>query len=341
MICPEDKLDSAINTDCPTTFGMERVGFLCLRSEINPKSESGYIVDFVPRLMIPIYQPSENPFAPKSDGEKNAYGLTKFSKSIEVFIIQNTALTQKQILQLRNEDWVAVLTQRDGQNIVFGFERGLVLKTTAQELMSTDTHGGILLTFDENYTNTPMLFANDNVIDWSKLDTIYGGNISSGDLVVLDIDVAKVGYVKLPNGVILTTVSGSINETYTGVNGAITYYIPKDITSTSIEVSDLAGSVIYNGLNPLSLIDNVSLVGVSAPYIVELSVSGCSLTAQSIGDQLLSFAKNNPTAIGAYGNFELGANATYLEVETYLLNLNVIADDLVGITLASWTLTFN
>lgn len=167
MICYEDKLDSAINTGCSTPFGMEHNGYLTLRSALKNKSVTNYTASFIPGdYVIPVYQPiQDTSFKPKSEGEKNAYGLLKFGKSIEMFLIANTSLTQQQIMQLKDDEWVFVGKQIDGQNLVFGYERGLRLKTTSQELSSTETHGGILLTFEENAVNTPMLFTAENTFN--------------------------------------------------------------------------------------------------------------------------------------------------------------------------------
>ena len=340
MICYTDKLDSAINTGCPTTFGMERNGYLCLRSEINPKTETDLVVDFVPRFMIPIYQPSENAYKPKSDGERNAYGLNKFQKSIEVFLVANTALTQEQIMWLKDEDWVAVLKQIDGTYIVFGFERGLRLKTTSQDLNSTDTHGGILLTLDENQVNIPMLFGSETLYNWAfNFDTIYGGTIANGGAVKLTIDAGKTGYVKLPNGNILTTVAGVINTTYTGVSGRITYYVPKNNTNTNIDNSGITGN-IYNDLNsafsfvgctglislnsPEGLVFNfggsVNFESLIAPKATTIYGKGCKLTAKSIGDILYAAYIDNRENV-VY-DFSGGTNAGQNDLA--LLNADIL-----------------
>lgn len=334
MICYTDKLDTVINTGCPTTFGMERNGYLCLRSEINPKTETDLVVSFVPRFIIPVYQPSENAYKPKSEGEKNAYGLTKFQKSIEVFLVANTQLSQEQIMSLKDDDWVAVLKQRDETIIVFGFERGLRLKTTSQDLNSTETHGGILLTFDENQVNSPMLFGSETLYDWSDFDTIYGGTIANGGAVKLTIDSDKTGYIKLPNGTLLTTVAGVINTTYSGVGGAITYYVPKlgAINDLIVSESDLIGAIKYNGILteshfksnntfiselilPSSLLITTNncnyLSNITAPKVSELYASGCALTAKSIGDIL--YQAYVDARMNVVYDFSGGTNASWEE----------------------------
>lgn len=335
MICYTDKLDSAINTSCPTTFGMERNAYLCLRSEINPKTETDLVVDFVPRFMIPIYQPSENAYKPKSDGERNAYGLNKFQKSIEVFLVANTALTQEQIMWLKDEDWVAVLKQIDGTYIVFGFERGLRLKTTSQDLNSTDTHGGILLTLDENQVNTPMLFGSETLYNWAfNFDVIYGGTIANGGSVKLTIDSDKTGYIKLPNGTILTTVAGVIDTTYSGVGGSITYYVPKNSTVCIVSSSGLAGHISYSGFSALSasvceittanlnnckyisIWGNTALANLYANSAIILDAVDCSLTAKSIGDILYSAYIDNREDV--VFDFSGGTNADDESIGNYL-----------------------
>ena len=353
MICYTDKLDTAINTGCPTTFGMERNGYLCLRCDINPKTESGLVVDFVPRFMIPIYQPSENAYKPKSEGEKNAYGLTKFQKSIEVFLIANTELSQEQIMWLKDEDWVAVLKQRDETVIVFGFERGLRLKTTSQDLNSTETHGGILLTFDENQVNSPMLFGSETLYDWQDYDLIYGGSSGTTATVKLTVDNDKTGYIKLPNGTVLATTAGVIDTTYSGVAGEITRYVPKNnVGYISMVGSTTLGDITYTGNKRIefSVIAGITgftsntvdrVVGIGCTHLAKavlpksyyINLSGCILTAKSIGDILYSAHVDNRASV--VFNFSGGTNANETAIaaymlSTYNLDLSNVLEDLTS-----------
>ena len=73
----------------------------------------------------------------------------------------------------------------------------------------------------------------------------------------LTIDNDKIGYIRLPNGVILQTVSGVINTIYTGIAGRINYYVPKIIT-TDINISSASnyGDAIYNGSSSIILSHN-------------------------------------------------------------------------------------
>lgn len=341
MICFEDKLDSAINGLFPTILGMENNGYLLLRSDVANRSITDFVASFIPiSPAIQVYHPlNDLAYKPKSEGTTNGYGLTKFEKSIELFILANTELSQNQLMQLKNKkaEWVFVGIQKDGQIVVFGFERGLKLKTSMQEFNSLDTHGGIVLTFDETAVNTPMLFSNALSISYFDMDMIYGGTISNGGAVKLTIDSDKVGYVRLPNGTILTTADGEIDTVYSGVGGAITYYVPKNSSIINISNSALSGDIIYNGVSDLnsnsndltSLIAenserihcgvNANLSNVKAIKVFTINAVNCALTAKSIGDILYhAYIDNRENVVF---NFSGGTNAAIQAIDDYILTI--------------------
>ena len=364
MICFEDKLDSAINGLCPTILGMENNGYLLLRSDVANRSITDFVASFIPTSpAIPVYHPlNDLAYKPKSEGTTNAYGLTKFEKSIELFILANTELSQTQLMQLKNNnaEWVFVGIQKDGQIVVFGFERGLKLKTSMQELNSLDTHGGIVLTFDETAVNTPMLFSNALSISYFDMDMIYGGTIANGGAVKFEIDNDKTGYIKLPNGTLLTTVAGVIDTTYSGVGGAITYYVPKNSTVAEIENSGLTGAITTNFAGIILVEGSNGITGLTAPYSIQigcrnmplltnlvaphvlgLAVSGSALTAKSIGDILYAAYIDNRANV-VY-DFSGGTNAEYDDIKTYIFNTYGVAGTTVVTALENLggVITFN
>ena len=157
----------------------------------------------------------------------------------------------------------------------------------------------------------------------------------TGGAVKLTIDADKIGYVRLPNGVILTTTAGVINTIYTGVGGRITYYMPKNNTNTNIDNSGITGN-IYNESNsqfsfagctglislniPEGLVFNfggsVNFESLIAPKATTIYGSGCKLTAKSIGDILYQAYVDNRENVNYY--FTGGTNAAYGAIDSYL-----------------------
>ena len=206
MICLTDLLDEPINGTCDNQIaGAESVGYIFPFSLLVKGTVTDLVATFTASGAIPVYQNFELGYKPKVEGEKNAYGLTKYEKTIEIFIAKNSELSQKQIMQLKNDDWVLVIRDKNNQYLVFGYERGLSLVNTSQELLSTETHGGILLTFSEKYVNTPMLFTTGEIYRslgnlFPQVGDSYGGGIVamadtiSGELVIVP-DAEKLALI--------------------------------------------------------------------------------------------------------------------------------------------------
>lgn len=174
----------------------------------------------------------------------------------------------------------------------------------------------------------------------------------NGGTVKLTIDSDKEGYVRLPNGGVLTTVAGVINETYNGATGRITYYVPKDNVSViNINDSGLIGELVYNGSGSIELsLNHITkftsetqgtitttgcdlLTDIVAPNTVYVSAVGCALTAKSIGDILFeAYTDNRPNVTF---NFTGGTNANSASIDYYIGNeystdLQTILDGLVA-----------
>ena len=150
----------------------------------------------------------------------------------------------------------------------------------------------------------------------------------TGGAVKLTIDADKIGYVRLPNGGILTTTAGVINTTYTGVGGRITYFVPKTNTDTNIDASDIAGTLTRNadaafsfagcmnilGLNsPNGLVFNcggsTAFENLVAPKATTIYGAGCAFTAKSIGDIIYAAYVDNRLNVNF--DFSGGTNAAY------------------------------
>lgn len=232
MICLTDLLENPINDGCDAQLvGLESVGYIFPYSNLVKGTVTDLVASFTGSGAVQVYQPFEMRYKPKSEGEKNEYGLMKYAKTIEVFTAKNSKLTQEQLMQLTNDDWVLVLKDKNAQYLVFGYERGLTLVTSSQELLSTTTHGGILLTFTEKYVNTPMLFTTQSVYELLNYDlTDYAMSesvpIIQNGLLRFNVDADKTGLVLTPDGVLHSTTSGELNMTYTGVAGYLKFIYP-------------------------------------------------------------------------------------------------------------------
>lgn len=179
----------------------------------------------------------------------------------------------------------------------------------------------------------------------------------------LTIDNDKIGYVRLPNGVILQTVSGVINTIYTGVGGRITYYVPKNTSVVNVSESGLTGDIVYNGMSEIHVIavpitkltlnestivqsySNSLLTVIEANKTVTLSASGCALTAKSIGDILYAAYADNRANVNF--DFSGGTNAANGLIEDYWLYTYAaptsveLADVLVSLTGNGGTIQLN
>jgi hypothetical protein len=359
MRCFNATLDTPITNACPDIVGVEANSWIVPRKYIKNKviTDAECTFDIISEV-IPVYVPGDLPYKPTSNGTKNAYGLQKFVKTTEFFFIENTTLSQKQILQLYNDDWVQVFKDNNGQNLVFGLESGLNFKTSSQDFNSLDTHGGIVVVMEETNVNTPMLFTADSTLIWIDYDLIYNGTIADGGAVKLTIDADKVGYVRLPNGTLLTTVAGVIDTIYSGVGGAITYYIPKDSVIAIIENSGLTGAITTNFAGVISIEGSNAITGITAPYSTHihcrnmavltslsaplattLYANSSALTAKSIGDFLIAASINNPTEAGT-ADFGGGTSALDTAIDAYLITQGTTLAAIL-VVLATWTITLN
>jgi len=185
--------------------------------------------------------------------------------------------------------------------------------------------------------------------------------------VYLEVDANKTCYVVLPNGSVLTSTAGVINDFWGGIAGRVKLIVPKNTTTTKLDngvvfadylgnyecnnsgdfsaaLSDLT-SIKVNNKSSISVGGSLNLVSLECNNATAVYASNCALTAKSIGDFLIAASTNNPTAIGT-ANFSAGTNAIYGDVASYLTGIGVSlpGGSLTGwITqnLPNWTITLN
>lgn len=135
----------------------------------------------------------------------------------------------------------------------------------------------------------------------------------------------------------LTTVDGGIDTTYSGVVGAITYYVPKTTTVSDISNTDIQGSITFNGggllyakkcpLLQSITVPNATTIWVStaitsvltriiAPKAKVVLAAGCALTDKSIGEILYAAYLDNRKDVNF--DFSGGTNANDSDIDTYL-----------------------
>ena len=242
---------------------------------------------------------------------------------------------------LDDVDDIVVFVQPNGGTSwkVYGAKNGLW--KTSQSFMTNDNMGTTAFEFGsregleevfESYNTSIDISA---LVDMDSFDLIYSGTIANGGDVKLTIDSSKTGYIKLPNGSVLVTTAGVINTTYTGVGGAVTYYVAKANTDNSLLMSDIAGEIMYTGAggiiltscyNATSLIANsaisvaindTTISTLQANKAISIDAEAASLTAKSIGD-ILYYANLESREDVVY-SFNSGLNANHTAIAAYML----------------------
>lgn len=236
------------------------------------------------------------------------------------------------------DDVLFFVTTNDGKNLCFGAKYGMTKESQSQ--MFNDNLSNVAVEFGsragieepyEAYTVTADLSLIPKMTDFYL---IYGGTIANGGAVKLTIDADKTGYIKLPNGTILTTVAGVIDTIYSGVGGAITYYVPKG-TGANIMDSNINGDLTTNvkvliGASETTLVSSLTatvstyvymygypiLSSIIAPLATTAIAQNCALTAKSIGDIIYQAYIDNRQNVNF--DFSGGTNALEGAVDTYL-----------------------
>lgn len=280
MRCFNSTLDTPILNTCPDIVGVEANSYIVPRKYIKNKviTDAECTFDIIQNL-IPVFVPGDLPYKPTSNGTNNAYGLQKFTKTVEFFFLENTALTQKQINELQNDSWVQVFKDNNGQNLVFGLESGLRFNTSSQDFNSLETHGGVVVVMQESNVNTPMLFTTNAIYNWINYEYISGLTIGNGSVTTqkmyLSTGAGTTCYIVQPNGAVLTSTGGIIDIAYAGIAGNITLIVPKN-GNINIQESKYIGE-----LNTLATDLTCgycdALTSINAPLLINIYCVSCDL----------------------------------------------------------------
>lgn len=367
---------NACSTDAVAMGNFKEVGVLIPYSEIDKTSivYNGCSVNFdlvAHGGAIKVYDRSFVPFDGTTTTEENKTRFKEYTDLV-VFPLFNRDAENAHILSLftnSKERWVFLVENEKvnstGSNrfIVKGLTAGLTLKS---EMVDVQNQAAYKIELQQINSVYPELFYFDTdnsttiakVDEMVSFDLIYGGTISNGGAVKLSVDTDKTGYIKLPNGTLLTTVAGVINTTYSGIGGNITYYIHKNSVNYDISASDLAGNVTVNICQPtvgistllsfgcgnitsLNIVNlrkalvygSSSLSTLIMPHATDLIASSCALTAKSIGDIIYSAYVDNREDV--IYDFSSGTNANQTAIAAYMLttyglDLSNVLEDLTS-----------
>lgn len=308
-----------------------------------------------------IKDPSNMPFNGTGTTSEDKSRLV-YNQSVMLPIIEKTPENAKILDDLVNSfKRVVVILKHtnynaDGTNafVVYGHETGLYVK---EKKGDAENLAAYHLTLASNIVGKPdyFFFDTDLATTVAKVDSFSANelinlNIASGvstaKKVYLKIDSDKTAYILMPNGALLTSASGVIDTTYSGYAGVATLSIPKTsvvqalYNTTGSKYSDFSGEYITNmPLTTFNISSNALITSAKAYKSKNIVAVGCALTAKSIGDLLVNFARNNATFAGT-ANFSGGTNAIDTDVDAYLVSIGTTLSDIL-VTLGTWTITLN
>jgi hypothetical protein len=267
------------------------------------------------------------------------------------------------------DDIVLFVEANDGTKYVLGAKYGL-WKTT-QASMANDNLSTTAVEFTsregmEETSGDYYLVADiTGIITTYTYEVISGLQIAKGGVIKLTVDSDKTGYVVAPDKSVITSTSGVINTTWTGIAGNAKIITPKNTSFLDITGSGFIGELKSYFMSSFVADNCDSLTGISlfaqnahyfdchgsdsikniyAPMATVIYANDCSLTANSIGDFLFAAAQNNP-AVAGIAKFSGGTNAGIVAVSQYMSNDPTDngnwLSDFIRYNLPNWTITLN
>lgn len=378
-----------INTSCnvPKIGDYRQVGVMFPQEDIDQSSivNDGCSTKF--NLKVPsairIFDRSFTPFKGSEVTEENKERFKVYNDTVIVPIIDMTPDNAYIYSKLANGSgrWTVILGIQEGTDSeknhyqVFGMTTGLVVKSKVQD-KANQAYLAITMTEENSGLPARFYFDTNKAATEAKLESylgyqqITGMTIPDGNSTPMrayvEVDSDKICYAVMPDGRVLTSISGVINAQYTNFGGRVRLVIPKTTTRLStiggagsiasdfysVFESNLTGAItssiyVSNVIVPntvnLYVGGNANLTTFYAPKAQQISLTGCALTAKSIGDFLLSAVANNNLAVSCNAAFTGGTNATAMAISTYLFNDSDVVTllDWIDSNLPNWTITFN
>jgi hypothetical protein len=294
MKCFNDFLNTPNGQSCPELVGMRPHAVIYPRSAVaswEVDDDNDVTITFKPGFSgIDVYMPEQLPYKPTVEGTKNDFGLTKFTKKVTFFFVENTSLSHEQIISLQNDGYVLFAEDNMGRSLVFGLEAGLRFLTSSQDFNSTDTHGGIVVEMQEANCNYSMLFISISPVTYEYISGLtIGTGVSVAKQVTLFVEtLSPVSYIIMPDATVLTTdVNGTLNTTYSGVAGSVLLIIPKTNNAISLsdggaDASELIGVLSTNYATVIEIENCSGITGINAPLSTDIGASDCALNANAI-----------------------------------------------------------
>lgn len=212
MRCFGDILNSAINSTCINQApNFEARGYLIPATNLSWTNKYDTVMqDFTitdPADIIPVFMQMDMPYKLAAEWTKNENGIVSGDKTVELFIAKNTPLSAKQVMQLNNGSYILLMFDQSGQNILVGADRGLRLTASSQEISSTETHGGIVITMTETAAIRPQVFSN-----YTDIVPVRGIGLDGTSVTIDDGGEAVVDYGFTPTtATIKSVVAVSMN----------------------------------------------------------------------------------------------------------------------------------
>jgi len=274
MRCFSDLLSANI-AGCPSIVGYEANAIIFKRSDVVNRIYTDNVVEFnLVGLPLPVYVPGDLPFKPSVEGSMNANGLQKFNKKLTFFIVENSPLSQQQVMELENEAYVCLLRTAEGRIEVYGMEAGLRFQSSSQELSSVETHGGISVEMAENNCNYSMVFTTYDVPftvlthEWISGITIGDGTSTPLEASIKTLYTTKTSYIKYPDNTTVSSTAGVVNKEWDGEAGSVIIIIPKD--TGTLYLSDGTNASKFIGAFDIKESVNTLLIQY-CPYITSVS----------------------------------------------------------------------
>ena len=246
MRCFGDILNSAINSTCINqTPNFEARGYLIPATNLSWTNKYDAVMqDFTiadPADIIPVFMQMDMPYKLAAEWTKNENGIVSGDKTVELFIAKNTPLSTKQVMQLNNGSYILLMFDQSGQNILVGADRGLRLTASLQEISSTETHGGIVITMTETAAIRPQVFSN-----YTDIIPVTGVGFDGSSVSVVEGATVVVDYGFTPTtATIKSVVAMSMNTQIATVTddetGQLTIH-GEGVGSTTVVVYSVDGN---------------------------------------------------------------------------------------------------
>lgn len=321
------KINDDLNDSCEVlqVSDFTEVGVLLPLSMIDRSSitQNGCLVDFNMKYVgggFKIYDRSFKPFDGTTPSEENGARFKTYNQLVVIPSFERSQENAEAIFNLMNttERYVVLLEQQkvkaDGSNrfICYGLPSGLKLKESKSDIPNQTAN---VISLEQKNSQLPEQFyySTDNATTISKVDdmvnyeVITGLSIGTNKKVYVGVDAAKKAYCYMPDGTKYSSVSGIINQTYTGLAGSVVIAFEK--SSTAFNLFSGVYSAEFTGVLTLKSPKNATYFVLSKLTSIIADSSLLVDTENSAIIGLLSAKK--AINVNCYNNSNLSAQSIY------------------------------